>query len=247
MKDNTILRVLVGSRAHGLSTPSSDYDWRGIFVTPTEEILKLGTRKQQTNWIEGKEDDTSWEIGHFLNLATHCNPTILEVFAAPGWNMSFVGGDRVPYPKEVTRRYYFGLKLQGLFPYVWNSKGVMDAFVGYGLNQRKKFLDDKDVRPAKYAVAYLRTLYQADALFKSGTLVVDMRQSPIYETLVRWKQGHWDYGEVIQLTREWEKKVRTTYDLYPKHTADLDKVNEFLLKVRREFWDGSKDKEVAEC
>jgi Predicted nucleotidyltransferase. len=46
-------------------------------------LLTLGTPHATTTWIEGKEDNTSWEIGHFLHLATKCNPTILETFLAP--------------------------------------------------------------------------------------------------------------------------------------------------------------------
>ena len=29
-----ILKVLTGSRAYGLETPESDYDYHGVFVTP---------------------------------------------------------------------------------------------------------------------------------------------------------------------------------------------------------------------
>mgnify|MGYP001501964861 CR=1 FL=1 len=43
-----ILKVLVGSRAHGLSTETSDYDYRGVFVQPTETILSLGGKVQTT-------------------------------------------------------------------------------------------------------------------------------------------------------------------------------------------------------
>ncbi len=69
MEQNIILKVLVGSRAHGLHTEESDYDWRGVFVVPTEEIFKVGAKIKDTNWIEGKEDNTTWEIGHFMNMA----------------------------------------------------------------------------------------------------------------------------------------------------------------------------------
>ena len=87
-----ILKALVGSRAHGLAGPDSDADYRGVFVTPTSDLLRIGQRQSDTRWVEGekaadigtaKVDDTAWELGHFLSLATHCNPTILEVFAAP--------------------------------------------------------------------------------------------------------------------------------------------------------------------
>src|SRR5258708_8666676 len=108
----TILNVLVGSRAHGLNTDSSDYDYRGVFVTPTSELLKLGKRPDQTSWIEDKIDDTKWEVGKFLFLATKCNPTILEVFKAPtveNANLDQLG---------------WGMELRELFDSVWSSQYV---------------------------------------------------------------------------------------------------------------------------
>lgn len=234
----TILKVIVGSQAHGLATPKSDFDYRGVFVVPTREILSLGNTKMNTNWNEGSNDDTSWEIGHFLNLATHCNPTILETFLAPvvdGWHCEFDA-------QSMRVRHNWTEELRDLFPYVWNTKDVMNAFIGYGLNQRKKFFDNKDKRASKYAVAYLRTLYQGWELLAFGTFTIKVSETEIGETLKRWKsmtpkeilEGHG--GEVISECLKWEKRLRDMYEATPKKETDFEKINEFLLKVRKEFW-----------
>ncbi len=215
----TILRVLVGSRAHGLHTEESDYDWRGVFITPTSELLKLGGKTTQTSWIEGKEDDTSWEVGKFLFMAMKCNPTILEAFRAPA-----AASDD------------WGRELQGLFPYVWNSTDVKNSFLGYGLNQRKKFLDNKDIRPHKYAVAYLRTLYQAVQLLETGSFDIDATKWPIFSKLKAWKNKDYSLGDVIETTREWELKVEDAYLRNPDKKGDPDIVNEYLLRIRKEHW-----------
>lgn len=215
-----ILKVLVGSHAHGLETPESDYDYRGVFVAPTSEILMLGAKPKTSVWIEGEEDNTSWELGHFLHLATHCNPTILETFLAPVESSTLKGDE-----------------LRALFPHVWNSRGVMDAFVGYGLNQRKKFLEDKDKRPNKYAAAYLRTLVNAWELLTTGTFTIRIADLSIGGDVRRFKEGNYDgKGDVINLCIEWEQRVREAYDANPNKKTDIDKVNEFLLTVRRENW-----------
>ena len=221
---NTILKTLVGSRAHKLDNPDSDYDYRGVFIVPTKELLRLDvSKKLKTNWQEGdtKEaaDNTQWELGHFLKMATQCNPTILEVFKAP--------------VEEATD---LGRSLRRLFPRVWNSKRVMDAFIGYGMNQRKKFLKRDDARPHKYATAYLRTLIQAWYLLTLGELLVDMSDVAEYDTLKRFKSGEYEMGEVIQVCWDWEKKVRTAYEHNPDKVTDMDQINAWLLKVRKVHW-----------
>lgn len=222
----TILKVLVGSKAHGLDTPSSDSDYRGVFVVPTSSILSIGVGKpQQTSWIEGKDDDTSWELGHFLHLACHCNPTILETFVAP-----------------IHSTTSEGTNLRNLFHSIWSPTRVRDAFMGYGINQRKKFLEDKDARGPKYAVAYLRTLYQARELLANRSLPVDVRGTEVYTTLRKWKswtKEQIDYGEVIGKCKEWENRVNEAYEHHMAHnpqTPDIDKVNQYLLKVRYNNW-----------
>lgn len=216
-----ILKVIVGSRAHGLSTPESDFDYRGVFLNSTSEILKIGGSIQQTSWIEGKDDDTSWELSHFLFLATKCNPTILEVFLAPEVENTLT-------PE--------GEALRALFPYIWNSKGVHDAFMGYGFNQRKKFLDDKDKRAAKYAAAYLRTLYQAQELLSTNTFTVRIADTPIGDTVSKWKFGDFTVGEVMQTCSDWQGKVEQAYAANPDKQTDVDKINDFLLNIRKTNW-----------
>lgn len=237
-KQYPILKVLVGSRAHHLNNEDSDYDWRGVFVTPTTDILKIGSHPDQTNWIEGKEDNTSFEVGKFLFMATKCNPTILEMFKAYSMGASGLGGDRVPYPKHVTMGLQYGEELQSLFPHIWQPKPVMDAFIGYGINQRKKFLEDKDTRPAKYACAYLRTLYIAHELLTTGLFTLDVSHSEIFDVLRAWRAGSYSKGEVIDLAIKWEAKVRKAYEENPTNPDySMEKVNDFLLKIRKEYWE----------
>jgi len=223
-----ILKVLVGSHAHGLATPESDLDYRGVFVNPTSEILSIGGQNKQTRWEEGTEDNTSWELGHFLFLATKSNPTILEVFKAPIVVGTFT---------------QLGAGLQGLFPYVWSSKGVMDAHKGYGFNQRKKLLDNKDNRRAKYAAAHLRTLVNAWEILTTEDFTIRIADLPIGDTVRRWKNGLSSIsdqklmnGEVIDLTDKWIALVDEAYAKNPNKQTDLNRVNDFLLYVRQTHW-----------
>lgn len=218
-----ILKVLVGSYAHGLETEESDRDYKGVYVTPTADFFKLsGGKVHGTTWMEGEtEDNTAYEIGHFLHLATKCNPTILEVFAAPG--------------VEETE---LGLELRALFPHIWNSRDVLNAFVGYSKNQQKKLMDDKyDTRDRKwkYAVAYLRVLLQANRLLRTGEMVVRV-PSEWRPKLRDVRAGKLSEGQVIDLANQLRTGAYEAYDTQPGKQANLEPVQDFLLKVRRLYW-----------
>lgn len=224
-----ILKVIVGSQAHGLANENSDFDYRGVFVVPTQEILKIGGDNiKHTSWIEGKEDDTSWEVGKFLMMATKCNPTVLETFLAPV-------ADNFRSDGESKRLNDYGVELRALFPHVWNSEYVYHAFLGYGINQRKKFFDNKDKRAPKYATAYLRVLYNACELLETGTFSVDMTQSSIYVDLQHFKAGNFTHGEVIEACWQMETRLNKAFKANSNKQTNLEPVNEFLLKVRKEF------------
>ena len=125
----TILRTLIGSRAHGLATAASDWDYRYVYVTPRLDLARaeLGQgvgRDEQWTKREG-EDVVGYEVGHFLKLALRSNPSVLEVLVGPA--------------AEATER---GRELRGLFPHLWSSADVRRAFGGYAHNQTRKYVDD---------------------------------------------------------------------------------------------------------
>lgn len=221
IKKTELLKVLVGSRAHHLHTAESDSDYRGVFIVPTSDILSLGRTVKNTNWIEGDNDNTMWEIGHFLQLATKCNPTILETFLSP--------------VEEITP---LGQEMRDLFPYVWNSQYVRDAFIGYSHNQRKKLLEGKDQRPHKYATAYLRTLYNAKELLETGTFTIAVGDTEFGEYLrrVKYKDPSISVGDIIDKCNELEIEVHKAFENNPDKQTDVEKVNDFLLKARKENW-----------
>jgi predicted nucleotidyltransferase len=231
----TLFKCIVGSQAHGLATPESDFDYRGVFITPTVEFLSLGSNPKQTAWTEGAIDDTSWELGHFLHLATKCNPTILEVFLSPLHEVQKTADGK-------GSDYSDTHELRALFPYVWNSKYVMDAFIGYSHNQRKKLLEGKDGRPHKYAAAYLRVMYQAKELLQTGTFTIRIADTDIgpYIRAVKNQDTNAGYdisiGAVINRCQLLEQEVREAYAANPNKETDYGKVNDFLLKMRMKYW-----------
>jgi predicted nucleotidyltransferase len=227
---NKIMTVLVGSKAHGLDNPYSDEDKRFVFVEPTSEVLKLRDVKEEIRYLDGNIDDVGHEVKRFLQLAMSCNPSILECFLAP--------------TLEVTEE---GEKLRALFPYVWNSKGVKNAFLGYAMSQRKKMLHEGDTtngsqggmfkhRQDKNAAAYLRTLYNGWELLTTGTFSVRIVDTPIGKTVWNYKNGFFSYQEVMDTCLEWEDKLKGAYESNPDKQSNIEKVNEFLLDLRKNNW-----------
>lgn len=223
MSELIILRVLVGSRAYGLERPDSDYDYREVVAYPTSEVLSLGGVQKEESWDLGRvaprQDETAYELRHFLDLACHSNPSILEVF-------------RAPVEEEHSE---YGPRLRDLMQYVWEPKRVADAFGGYSKNQRKKFLENKDGRRWKYAVAYLRVLYQGIDLLLTGDFHLPLNRGRT-DFLRRVGLGAVSMGDVVEAAEKHREALELLSEQHAKKSKDLGPVNEFLLDVRKNHW-----------
>jgi predicted nucleotidyltransferase len=241
MEDNKkyILKTLVGSHAHGLATPESDYDYRGVYVIPTKEILSLNFTYKGSHWLEGEQDQTAYEIGHFLQLATRCNPSILEVMVAP---VIPITEESAYYTKFENINSEFiklsvswGNELRALLPYCWSPKQAFDAFTGYSHNQQKKMLDNHLGRWQKYGTAYLRVLWNLCNLLETGTFSLEVKDPVFKRYLQLIRNKEYTVGQIIDLAKELRKKAELLLPL-SNQKSDLSKVNNFLLKIRKEFW-----------
>jgi predicted nucleotidyltransferase len=213
----SILKVLVGSHAHGLASEESDRDYRRVYVIPTEEMFQLGFKYPATQWTKGDRDETAWEIGQFLLLATQGHPLVLETLLAP-----------------VITADAWGEQLRGLLPALWSPQKAFEAFTNYANNQRTKLLEKKDGRPAKYAAAYIRVLYNLCELLASGSFHVLVADTPAGERLARIKDGQYRLGEVMdwgeELTQQAQQLTAARRD-----ESDLQRINAFLVAIRRAF------------
>jgi len=75
--DNLIVRHLAGSQAYGTSTPTSDTDYRGIFVAEKEFIITPFFKVNEVS--DANEEDTKYyELNNYMQLYLTANPNILE-------------------------------------------------------------------------------------------------------------------------------------------------------------------------
>lgn len=211
---NQILKVLTGSRAHGLDTPTSDYDWRFIYVQPTDEMLGLDSADKFKPGGDGGVE--GWEIGHFSRMALKCNPSILEALVAP--------------PETST---FYGEELRNLFPKFLSAKYVRDAYRGFALSQKKAVLH-RDVEPKrinKFLSHYLRVLWCGKNLLATGELLVNIAGTPIELAAKDAKHGRLDVAEGLHMGEMLEELIETIDTKIPEK-PDTVSINAFLTKVR---------------
>ena len=215
--DTCILKVVVGSHAHGLARPDSDKDFRSVFVLPTAELLRIGFKYQGTRMMKEEDDETAWEIGHFLQLALQGHPLVLETLVAPVVTMN-----------------EWGSELRQLFPRLWSAQAAYDAFLNYCDNQRKKMLEKKDGRPEKYAAAYVRVLFNLCELLERGTFSIRISETPVGEAVLKIKAGHVRPGEVIDMGEHWRAEAARRLHTCSQQ-AHPEMADAFLLRIRKAF------------
>jgi len=172
-----LAKVLVGSRLHGLDTPTSDYDYRGIHISDLRDVLSPFKTLKNTTWIEGDEDNTSYELADFCKQAVHGNATILEVF----------------FSDKIIETSSVHTELRANWKRFMDTKRFVDASRGYAHNQWNKFYNFEDVggngqhRTAKFAVAFLRVMWQCEQFLLTGEFKCSLRESDLYPLLKRIK------------------------------------------------------------
>lgn len=220
-----IAKVLAGSRLHGLDTPESDYDYRGIHMHEPKDIFSPFKTLKNTSWIEGEEDDTSYELGDFCKGAVHGNATYLEVLFS----------NRVIVTSEIHA------EMVANWTKFMDTKKFIDASLGYAKNQKTKFEERNPIgvkgqfRRHKFAVAYARVMWQCIEFLKTGEFKCQIDEGDFKDMLLRWK-NNWDDKytmEVIGMFYELEAELLSYKDNIPErfnYKPDLDWIEDFIYR-----------------
>ncbi|MGW1816600.1 nucleotidyltransferase domain-containing protein [Streptomyces sp. NPDC002125] len=216
VRDHTVYSCVMGSRAFGLATEDSDTDRRGVFLAPTP--LFWGFTKPPTH-VEGPADEQfSWELERFCELALRANPNVLECLHSP-----------LVEHADATGRELVALRAAFL------SRQAHTTFVRYALGQRRKL--EADVRlhgePRwKHAMHLLRLLESCRDLLRTGELVIDVGDRREHLLAVKRGEVPWDEVEraMTRLAQESdEAATRSPLPLEP----DRERVEAFLVRTRR--------------
>ncbi|MEU8438007.1 nucleotidyltransferase domain-containing protein [Streptomyces sp. NPDC029216] len=216
VRDHTVYACVMGSRAFGLATEASDTDRRGVYLAPTPLFWRF--EKPPTH-VEGpREEEFSWELERFCELALRANPNILECLHSP------LVERITPVGEEL-------LSLRGAFL----SRRAHATFTRYAVSQHRKLVADVRLHGAprwKHAMHLLRLLLSCRDLLRTGRLEIDA--APYRDGLLAVKRGELTWEEVdawmTRLTEESDAALAAT-PLPPD--PDLSRVSDFLHRTRR--------------
>ncbi|MFJ2277024.1 DNA polymerase beta superfamily protein [Streptomyces sp. NPDC087866] len=216
VRGHTVYSCVMGSRAFGLATEDSDTDRRGVFLAPTPLFWRF--EKPPTH-IEGPaEEQFSWELERFCELALRANPNVLECLHSP----------LVDHVDATGREL---LALRGAFL----SRRAHDSFVRYAVAQRRKL--EADVRQYgaprwKHAMHLLRLLASCRDLLRTGVLDIEVGEAR--EDLLAVRRGEVPWPEVerrmIRLAAENDEAAPASP--LPAE-PDRARVEDFLVRTRR--------------
>jgi predicted nucleotidyltransferase len=175
---NTILGVVVGSRAYGLSGPGSDHDRRGVFAAPTRAFWHLD--KPPTHLDGPRDEEFSWEIERFCTLALQANPTVLEVLWSPLIERITPDGEDL----LATRRAFL-------------SRRVAETYGSYARDQLTRVAARRDRTGQtnhKQAMHMLRLLLAGAHVLRTGEILLDV--TGLRDRLLAVKRGDVSWPDV---------------------------------------------------
>jgi predicted nucleotidyltransferase len=216
LSQHVILRVVIGSRAYGLETETSDTDMRGVYLPPARLHWSLFGVPEQLE--DDARQEVFWELQKFLVLALKANPNVLEVLYSP------LVVEATPLAREL-------LGMRGTFL----SKLVYQTYNGYVQSQFKKLQGDLRNKGAvkwKHVLHLIRLLLAGIAALREGEIPV--RVTAHREALLAIRNGAMRWEEIDA----WRVALHAEFDRAAVETRlperpDYDAANAFLLKARR--------------
>lgn len=215
-----LTKVVVGSRLHGLHNEKSDWDYRGIHISPLKDILSPFQTLKNTSWIEGDIDDTSYELADFCKQATAGNATILEVF----------------FSDQIIETSPIADEMRDNWQKFMDTDRFVMASRGYAANQLNKMalFDDIGIkgqnRTNKFAIAYCRVLWQCAEFLKGNGFRCQIDDPELTPFLLEVK-NNWDPKMVPVLTEKFsilQGEVSKAWATAPKMKPDLNWIEEFI-------------------
>lgn len=82
-EDYLLFKATTGSRLYGTANKDSDYDKRGVCLSPLEVLIDPFHNFEVKDSFENEEDMAIYDLGKFFNLSSQANPNIIELWFIP--------------------------------------------------------------------------------------------------------------------------------------------------------------------
>ena len=217
LENHVIYRCIVGSRAYGLETDSSDTDLRGIYLAPPELNWSLYGAPEQ--FEDNEQQACYWELQKFLTMALKANPNILECLYSPLVQKATPVAEALLASRDK-----------------FLSQMVFQTFNGYALSQFKKI--EQDLRNQghvrwKHAMHLLRLLMTGAAILREGQVPVHVGGKR--EELLAVKRGEFSWEQV----NDWRQRLHRDFEQALTETKlperpDYEAANQLLIEARRQ-------------
>lgn len=216
VREHTVYACVMGSRAFGLATQASDTDRRGVYLAPTPLFWRF--EKPPTHVDGPREEEFSWELERFCELALRANPNILECLHSP------LVERLTPVGEEL-------LSLRGAFL----SRRAHTTFTRYAQSQHAKLEADVRLHGAprwKHAMHLLRLLLSCRDLLRTGRMAIDAAEHR--DRLLAVRRGELTWSEVTAWAARLAQEAEQALTASPlPETPDHARVQSFLTRTRR--------------
>ena len=214
LNNNIILLGLGGSRAYGVETSTSDWDWRGVASNSCKEIL-LGQDFEQV--VDKTTDTTIYSIKKFVNLLISNNPNILEICGNKP--------EHIIYMNEIGQEL---IENKSMFL----SRKAIGSFKGYALAQLHRLENAlcHDTYSEEQQLAHIKNAMDRAIIsfngryehFKEGMITIDTNTKDI---LINCDINNMPLGEYNGIINELKEILKT----YNKLNARNNKKDEYHL------------------
>lgn len=220
LRANIVMKVRIGSHAHGIARDDSDDDFRGVFISPADLHWSMHETPRRIEYLQEGVDEIYYEIGGFVRRLLTGDPMVLETLFS---ELVEEADDLGHYIRSQRQRFLTRPALMG-FPYFLREQ-MRD------LNRRQR--RGKAVKP-KALMHSVRLALSGLRALQTGEMTLEAREHA--DELIAIREGQWHFERVNQRVYELLREFENSLDesSLPEEPA-IDAADHLLVVARAAF------------
>ncbi len=229
--EHEILRCIVGSQAYGTATPQSDVDYKGIYMSPKNQVVGIN-REQETRRFG--PDDHNYSLRHFARLAVKCVPNVIELL----WCGDEVVTLCTKEGQALRDNRSMFLSQRCIAPYIGYAQGQIHkaAIVPTNRGKGRQDIVAQHGYDTKFAMHTIRLLQTAEELLREGIVRV---HRPNRDFLLGVREGRVfkNYDAFRKHAQDLIEQVRALEENCPlPKEPDMKAINDLLIAMQEQYW-----------